>query len=67
MDELIAIVRECVRCKQWLSIDEYVPHGKICKRCFKTHPHGGTTSTGIIRGLVVTEKGREAIKGILAA
>lgn len=34
-DELIGIVRRCLCCNQWHSIDNYPPRSKVCNRCRK--------------------------------
>jgi hypothetical protein len=63
-DEQIAIVRKCVRCKRYESIDNFMPLAKVCRPCMDHHWRGGRIgNTGSRnRSIVITESGRELLR-----
>jgi len=65
MTEAIAILRRCRRCNVYQSIDGFTELGKVCRRCIKGKTPSG--SLGIIRGLVITDSGRELLEEWRAA
>lgn len=59
MDEQIGIVRRCVRCQRWESIDNYGPNAKVCQPCMAGQARVGKRSQ--IRTLRITPAGRELL------
>ena len=58
---MIAILRKCVRCKQYESVDNFAPLSKLCKPCMRA----GTGRLGVrgqSRCIVLTESGRELLR-----
>jgi hypothetical protein len=64
MSDLVGILRQCQRCQRWQSIDLFKPLGRVCNECVDTVHRPGRVfvrNVGYARGLVLTEKGKQAI------
>lgn len=59
MSDGLAIVRQCRRCGEWLSIDVFAPLGRLCKACVSFDPYQSTNRIARIRGYALTDKARE--------
>lgn len=58
----IAILRRCVRCKRYESIDNFGEFAKVCQPCMYYHIGGGRIGRGgIPRNIAITESGRRLL------
>lgn len=62
MNELIAVLRRCARCREHRSIDEFRGLAHLCDRCILTNGLRAHATTIVrSRAIVLTNKGRNAL------
>lgn len=69
MSGQIAILRQCVRCLHHLSIDDFLPNAHMCQTCVNSGHDGKgrpTTRLALTRGMVITDKGKQALADMAA-
>lgn len=63
MNEQIAILRRCVRCQRYESIDSFEELGKVCKPCMRWRGESRVGNGGVrMRAIAITESGRELLR-----
>lgn len=61
-DGCIGILRFCQRCHVWRSIDQYAGTARLCRECVRTEPYRRSGYITPARAILLTDKGREAIR-----
>jgi hypothetical protein len=61
----VAILRKCVRCSQWITIDNFQGTGHMCRPCLLGRVYIGNAGS-ISRTIVMTDKGRAKVAELLS-